>query len=86
MEALNVAAEYRKYQREIAQYNEQVKPVSQTMYVNEQVRSGAWVEDDGDYYTGEEWDSQYAQQESMPYPEAHYADNFRSWLDETEPE
>ncbi len=56
MEALNIEAEYREFVNRIpipAARNAQE-------YADAQVRAGKWVEDDGDYYTREEWDSQYA--------------------------
>jgi hypothetical protein len=52
MEALNIEAEYRKFLAYI--------PIPEAQNAQEfadaQVRSGKWVEDDGDYYTREVWE------------------------------
>lgn len=90
MEALNIEAEYRKLTSNVSPYLAQ-------QHANGQVARGLWVEDDGDYYTREEWDAEeerlgeeYEQrilQEQAEHEEREAAEgNFRSWLDETEPE
>lgn len=71
MQALNVAAEYRGYQSLNPGYLG-----SEDEYVNDMLALGAWTEDDGDYYSQEEWDSQYDE------PSQAAVDNFRSWLDD----
>lgn len=58
MEALNVVTEYREY---VATTSDGANPGIDN-FVSNKVGSGEWVEDDGDYYTREEWDSQYAKE------------------------
>jgi len=57
MQALNAQAEYQAYADVIRSTG--VTPPTETEYIEFSVRMGLWVEDDGDYYTAEEWATQY---------------------------
>lgn len=62
MEALNIEAEYREYTNTTRDGAE----LGIDNFINNKVGSGEWVEDDGDYYTAEEWDSQHAAEDTEP--------------------
>lgn len=60
MQAINVEAEFRK-----ANHADTFRSAEE--YADSMRRIGTWIEDDGDYYTSEEWDSQYDME--VPDPE-----------------
>lgn len=86
MEALNIEAEYRQAKQTDAALNFEglgLGPIpwgNAQEYANSMVKNLLWVEDDGDYYTREEWDSQYAEDSGtcatcwgiVPDPDVHY--------------
>jgi hypothetical protein len=74
MDTITPEDEYRKF-ADACHY----APMPYEEYVAYKVRSGAWVEDDGDYYLPEVWNAQYDEPQDA-------VDSFRSWLDEEEPE
>jgi hypothetical protein len=62
MEALNIDYEYRWVVTERLVHGSGLPvPESAETYATHMVAQGEWVEDDGAYYTAEEWDSQYAE-------------------------
>lgn len=56
MEALNIEAEYRKYVAE----SSYMKWANKEEFVSQNLQSGKWIEDDGDYYTAEDWEAEDA--------------------------
>jgi len=65
MQAINVAAEYRQFQAET------MSKISETEFGRRMAATGKWVEDDGDYYTREEWDAQYDEYPEEPDTDCH---------------
>lgn len=83
MQALNVRAELRDFSDGAVQHPTQA---ALDLFASDRVAAGEWVEDDGDYYTRAEWDQEQADIESEDDWNPHAADNFRSWMEEPDPE
>lgn len=69
MEPINVSAEYRN-----TWGTGDVNAPSEREFVSDMLSSGQWVEDDGNYYTREEWDSQYDEEDDCPHDNTTPAD------------
>lgn len=64
MQALNIATEFRKV------FPLDIMPTgrSLTAWADSQVKSGEWIEDDGDYYLPEVWATQYDEGDNYTGP------------------
>lgn len=59
MNTVNVESEYRKHCEFVVwSLGALPKGYSVSEFVDDKVRSGEWVEDDGEYFTVEEWDAE----------------------------